>query len=118
MKKLVRESPFPQEDLILCWDNHGSHLSRLVTDYIRDSGLTVYQLPAYSSIFSPAEKLWAYFKTEWAKNISSLRTDNYNNDNLEQDIAVICSRIGSKLTHNILYSADGYMQRSIQGELV
>ena len=48
-------------------DNHSSHRSNMVQDYIRQNRINVWFLPTYSSDLNPCEWIWKLFKDKWYK---------------------------------------------------
>ena len=50
------------DNTMICFDNHASHYSHIVTDWIKKVGLQVLRLPTYSSELNPCEWIWKLFK--------------------------------------------------------
>ena len=55
------------ENTYVILDNHSSHRSNLVKDYIRQNRINVWFLPTYSSDLNPCEWIWKLFKDKWYK---------------------------------------------------
>jgi len=68
---LLWTCPFQARNLLLVCDNHGSHRSYYVRDYLRYRQVQVLFMPAYSSPLNSCEFVWGLvkrkFATEFAK---------------------------------------------------
>ena len=117
LQEFLRVVPHPNEAIAIVVDNHSSHKSHLVRDYLAENNVQLVFLPIYSSVFSPVERCWWIFKQAWIKQLSKIRV-TYNTDNLERDIQQTANRIGRTLTSKILHTADDYIRRSTAGHLV
>ena len=67
IEELLAKAPVSLERIRLVLDNHSSHRSRLLKDFFAAKNVQVLFLPPYSSPLNSVERVWAYFKHEWAK---------------------------------------------------
>ena len=63
------------------------------------------------------EHVWSLVKTEWGQFLAGL-TDRYDATHMEDDVAACCHAVQQRLTPAMMFSADSYMERVAEGELV
>ena len=117
IEKLLHESRFRTNRMVLVMDNASSHHALYVTDYLAYRGLEVIFLPPYSSPLNSCERVWSLLKKVWSKAISTL-TVNYDMANLETDINIVMSEVAWNLTPKILHANQKYIDLVEQGTLV
>ena len=73
-------------------DNHPSHKSYYVRDYLRYKRLEVIFTPPYSSPLNSCVFVWGMFKRRFAKEFSKIST-RYNFANFEQDVKEVMNKV-------------------------
>jgi len=68
LEKLVHDSPQP---VILVAENHSSHKSQLVMDYVKstDGKLELHYIPPYAAQLNPDEQVWKTSKDRRPNNV-------------------------------------------------
>ena len=51
--QLIRDAPVPSNQIVIVADKHALHHKRLVTEFLRQVGVTILFLPPYSSVMNP-----------------------------------------------------------------
>ena len=72
LEYVLVHAPVPSSEVLIVCDNHSSHHSRMVTDWAAANQVEIMFLPPYSSVLNPCERVWAAFKTEWAKQLAKV----------------------------------------------
>jgi len=72
-------------------DNHSSHRSKEVREFISNAGVTVEFLPSYSSPLNCIEHVWSSMKRMWAGFMANQYA--YDRQNLREDILRIVRRV-------------------------
>ena len=98
-------------------DNHSSHRSGNIEEYLEEKGVEIIFLPSYSSTLNPVERVWSLFKHEWAKELSKVKFE-CNDTNAVERMKLICDDLKIRLTSNILNAANHYIEQVEQGNLV
>ena len=52
-RQLIRDAPVPSNQIVIVADKHAHHPARLVTEFLRQVGVTILFLPPYSSVMNP-----------------------------------------------------------------
>ena len=117
LEKLIAASPVDPKEIVVVLDNHGSHHSYDVRDFVAAKGITLLFLPAYSSTLNPIERLWSLVKHKWAKKLAAL-TVPYDKNCFNQDLTTIFAEAATQFSFRILNAADKSMRRALHYELV
>ena len=91
---LLWTCPFQARNLLLVCDNHGSHRSYYVRDYLRYRQVQVLFMPAYSSPLNSCEFVWGLVKRKFATEFAKkTRTYEFTELNFKNDIISIVNRV-------------------------
>ena len=60
--RFIHHCNVPRKNILLVLDNHGSHKSHMVTEFLQDQGVEYLYLPPYSSTLNPIERVWSCWK--------------------------------------------------------
>jgi transposase len=77
-------------NLYIVTDNHTSHHSHVVQNFITRSGFRMIFTPAMSCALNPIEHFWSTVKTLWSKQMSKLSTD-YDQEPLLREVNSVVS---------------------------
>lgn len=92
LQKLFSSVPIDARRITLVMDNHTSHHSDLVKDYLQMKGVHVLFMPPYSSPLNVQEYAWGLFKIRWAKSVAQI-TYSYDLSGLENDISLVMDEV-------------------------
>ena len=81
LAKLFAEVHHAPSEIVVVFDNHSSHHSRYVQDYMKFMGAKSLFTAPYSSRLNNCEFVWSILKKSWATLISRITTE-YNHANL------------------------------------
>ena len=98
-------------------DNHSSHRSDSILEYLEQKDVEIIFLPAYSSTLNPVERVWSLFKHEWGKELAKVKFE-CNDTKIVEIMKAICEDLKIRLTSNILNAANHYVEQVEQGKLV
>ena len=98
-------------------DNHSSHHSKVITDYLKFKKAEILFTAPYSSRLNNVEFVWALLKKLWSNLISRI-TVEYNHKKLTKDVELIAELTGRRLTPAILQATDHLYEKCLLGELL
>ena len=98
-------------------ENHSSHHSKAITDFLTAKKAEVLFTAPYSSRLNNAEFVWAELKKLWANFISRI-TVEYDHKKLTTDVELIAELTGRRLTPAILKATDHLYEKCLLGELL
>ena len=52
-RQLIRDAPVPSNQIVIVDDKHAHHHKKLVTEFLKQVGVTILFLPPYSSVMNP-----------------------------------------------------------------
>ena len=116
-EKMKREATFDISTITVVTDNHSSHKSRLVRNWFASNQVPLMFLPVYSSTLSPVERVWAIFKSRWAKELCKVQV-RYDVSRMDSDIRLVMEQVRGSLQPSILRAADKHIARVHAGQLV
>ena len=117
LDKFFSSITYPSSQVVVVMDNHSSHHSKVITDFIKLKRAEVLFTAPYSSRLNNVEFLWALLKKLWGNFIARITVD-YDHKKLTKDVEVITELTGSRLTPAILQATDHLYEKCILGELL
>jgi transposase len=87
--EVLKKDEVTLKQSIIVMDNHSSHQSHHIKDILIQEGVELLYLPPYCSELNPIEKMWAYAKHYWKKEMMDFRGDINEND-MRVLVDVIC----------------------------
>ena len=105
LAKLFSEVPHAPSEIVVVFDNHSSHHSRYVQDYMRYMKSHSLFTAPYSSRLNNVEFVWSMLKKSWSTLVSRITTE-YNHENITRDVELTAKSIGTRLTPAILQATD------------
>ena len=67
-------------------DNHPSHHSKHITEYIEERDGECLFMPPTSSYFNPIETIWSYIKFKWRNKLTDLNGEQPNKKFMEETL--------------------------------
>ena len=77
LAKLFPEVPLRPSNIVIIFDNHSSHHSRYVQDYMKHMNAKSLFTAPYSSRLNNCEHVWSMLKRSWSTLVSRITVD-YN----------------------------------------
>ena len=117
LDKLFEEITYLPSQVVIVMDNHSSHHSTAITDFLKAQQAEVLFMAPYSSRLNNVEFVWALLKKLWANFISRI-TVEYDKKKLTSDVELIAELTGRRLTPAILKATDHLYEKCLLGELL
>ena len=117
LEKFFNSITYPSSQVVVVMDNHSSHHSKVITDFIKLKRAEVLFTAPYSSRLNNVEFVWALLKKLWATYIARITVD-YDHGKLTKDIELITELTGTRLTAAILKATDHLYEKCLLGELL
>ncbi len=86
---------------VVVLDNHSSHITLEIREYIQRQGATILFLPVASSYFNPIETMWAWIKAKWRKKLIEPLDYNPDKEYLLRELQKICDTVPPHVVRHI-----------------
>ena len=77
-------------DSVIVMDNHSSHHSILVRDYLHGLNCKILYLPPATSYFNPIETYWSLMKKEWRNRLVTVEPKDVTSAWSKRTVMAIC----------------------------